>query len=288
MGKNCELKASEPKTDYYSDAPHMGAINLSGGYHHHQHQVPQPMPMYHQQQQQHQAPYAPPQQQQQPVSQASPYAPPQQQQQQQQPVSQASAMPQQQQVVFGAANGIGGQVTSSNGNGATQQRVIFGAGGAGGTTQAVVSNDNTAVRNPLQVNKTMTSPFNGQGGGKGGVSIYSYSTITHSTVSIDGTQDGTSHVYIQNNFYTLPPSTELPPSQALNCTGPSPEALRAHQTELVQNGGPMALSQVGGVGAAQQPPTTVTPQYTSYSTTQQTTPAATTQPLFSSQNNGQQ
>ena len=203
-------------------------------------------------------------------------------------MSQASAMPQQQQVVFGAANGIGGQVTSSNGNGATQQRVIFGAGGAGGTTQAVVSNDNTAVRNPLQVNKTMTSPFNGQGGGKGGVSIYSYSTITHSTVSIDGTQDGTSHVYIQNNFYTLPSSTELPPSQALNCTGPSPEALRAHQTELVQNGGPMALSQVGGVGAAQQPPTTVIPQYTSYSTTQQTTPAATTQPLFSSQNNGQQ
>ena len=155
MGKNCELKASEPKTDYYSDAPHMGAINLSGGYHHHQHQVPQPMPMYHQQQQQHQAPYAPPQQQQQPVSQASPYAP-HQQQQQHQPVSQASAMPQQQQVVFGAANGIGGQVTSSNGNGATQQRVIFGAGGAGGTTQAVVSNDNTAVRNPLQVNQTMT------------------------------------------------------------------------------------------------------------------------------------
>lgn len=182
MGKNCEVKASEPKT---AEAAHLA--NLASNYF---------QPSYHQ----------PP--------------PP--------------------------NNGWSGHPMP-------QQQMVFGTGGG-------------AAIHPLQVNPTMPIPPNfnyGTGGPDGaGAPIYSHSTITRTTagsiVSADGaTHEGAANVYIQNNFYTLPPGMELPPSHVLNAT-PTPEALQAQQTELVQNGGAMALGQTPTA-------TGVTPQYTAYS-----------------------
>ena len=139
------------------------------------------------------------------------------------------------------------------------QRVVFGAGG------------NAAAAHPLQVNPTMPMPPNvnyvAPGGAEAGVTIYSHSTITRTTagpvVLADGTtSEGAANVYVQNNFYTLPPGTEIPASVSVT---PSPEALLAHQTELVQKGGVSSLGQAvqiqpsystasgGEVGSAVQP-----------------------------------
>lgn len=199
MGKNCEIKASEPKTEEAAQYAR-SSINLPPP-HHQQH--------YHHQQQQQQG--------------WSNH-----QQMQPQP-----------------------------------QRMVFGSGGG-------------AATHPLmQVNQTMPVPPNFNCGApagaeaNGGEPIYSHSTITRTTagptVSADGaSHEGASNVYIQNNFYTLPPGAELPPSHAMNvATGPTPEALQAQQTELVQNGGAMSLGQTT-VAPVAAPMAGVAPQYTAY------------------------
>ena len=224
LGKNCEIKASEPKThaedvryEAYMDAMNNNMRPYHHAYHNHHHH---------------------------------------------------SQMSQQQQY-----NG------SSNNQMSQSQRVVFGnpSGGAGGATttgnyvSATTTTNNT--NHPLQVKQTMPihPNFNNNGGGGGvdssqsssnqGVPIYSHSTITRTTaaptVSADGTtHEGISNVYIQNNFYTLPPGTDA--AALKNGGGPTPEALQAQQTELVQTGGTMALSQaVAG--------TTIAPTYVSSS-----------------------
>jgi len=74
-----------------------------------------------------------------------------------------------------------------------------------------------------------------------GVPLYSHSTITRTTagpiLSVDGTaQEGTANVYIQNNFYTLPPGTKLSPSHPLNAP-PTMETLQMREEEFVNGGG---------------------------------------------------
>ena len=215
LGKNCEIKASEPK----SHAEHYAAMDAMNNMrpHHHAYHLPQ--------------------------------------------------MSQQQQHYNGGSNN---QMSQS-------QRVVFGnlsgGGSAGGATTGNHVSATTMTTNntnhPLQVKQTLPIPpnFNNSGGGgvdssqsssNQGVPIYSHSTITRTTaaptVSADGTtHEGTSNVYIQNNFYTLPPGTD---AAALKNGGPTPEALQAQQADLVQTGGTKALGQaVAG--------TTIAPTYIS-------------------------
>jgi len=136
-------------------------------------------------------------------------------------------------------NGGGSSWQSSYSNGSTntatanqtsQQRVVFGANGI----SSGVNDD------PLQVPQTMPIPSNfkvthttasqgvGSQGGGSGVPTYSHSTITRTT-----TDEGMTNVYIQNNFYTLPPGT-IP--QAIGSV-PSPEVLQAQQLEAVKTPG---------------------------------------------------
>lgn len=73
-----------------------------------------------------------------------------------------------------------------------------------------------------------------------GVPLYSHSTITRTTagpiLSADGSpQEGTSNVYIQNNFYTLPPGTQLSPSHPLNAS-PTMETLQMREEKLMNGG----------------------------------------------------
>ena len=110
-------------------------------------------------------------------------------------------------------------------NQTSQQRVVFGANGI----SSGVNDD------PLQVPQTMPIPSNfkvthttSQGVGSQGVPTYSHSTITRTT-----TDEGTTNVYIQNNFYTLPPGT-IPKDYG---SGPSPEVLQAQQLEAVKTPG---------------------------------------------------
>ena len=229
LGKNCEIKASEPKThaedvryEAYMDAMNNNMRPYHHAYHNHHHH-----------------------------SQMS-----QQQQQQQYNGSGNNQMSQSQRVVFGNPSGGGS------------------AGGAtttGNYVSATTTTNNT--NHPLQVKQTMPihPNFNNNGGGGGvdssqsssnqGVPIYSHSTITRTTAAPTVSADGTTHesisnVYIQNNFYTLPPGTDA--AALKNGGGPTPEALQAQQTELVQTGGTMALSQaVAG--------TTIAPTYVSSS-----------------------
>lgn len=86
--------------------------------------------------------------------------------------------------------------------------------------------------NQLHVNQSLLIPptiDNGGGRGGGGVSIYSHSTITRSSSATGASQDGEhTTVYIQNNFYLLPPGTAMtvPPNHANTI---SPERLQAKQ-----------------------------------------------------------
>jgi hypothetical protein len=115
------------------------------------------------------------------------------------------------------------------------QRVVFETGGDGMT-----------IPRPLHVNQALLVPPNfitqrggADGGERGGMSIYSHSTITRITVGPDGaSHDGAANVYIQNNFYTLPPGGTEPTTHAL-----TPEQLQAQLTLIVQNGGVATLGQ---------------------------------------------
>lgn len=102
------------------------------------------------------------------------------------------------------------------------------------------------IPRPLHVNQALLVPPNfitqrggADGGERGGMSIYSHSTITRITVGPDGaSHDGAANVYIQNNFYTLPPGGTEPTTHAL-----TPEQLQAQLTLIVQNGGVATLGQ---------------------------------------------
>jgi hypothetical protein len=96
----------------------------------------------------------------------------------------------------------------------------------------------------LHVNQALLIPpniDNGGGRGGGGVSIYSHSTITRSSTSTTTgpSRDGDTTVYIQNNFYLIPPGTAMtvPPNHANTI---SPEQLQAKQmAEFVRAATPM-------------------------------------------------
>jgi hypothetical protein len=122
----------------------------------------------------------------------------------------------------------------------SQQKLntMFANGGRGRTTIPQQLHVNQALLVQPIFNPT---PIGGadHDGRRGAVSIYSHSTITSTTVGPNGTsQDGTT-IYIQNNFYILPPGgTALSiPTHAL-----TPGQLQAKQTaEFVQNGGIASL-----------------------------------------------
>ena len=93
----------------------------------------------------------------------------------------------------------------------------------------------------LHVNQALLIPPNIDNGGRGGggVSIYSHSTITRSSTTTGTSRDGDTTVYIQNNFYLLPPGTAMtvPPNHANTI---SPEQLQAKQmAEFVRAATPM-------------------------------------------------
>jgi hypothetical protein len=115
---------------------------------------------------------------------------------------------------------------------------LFGPGGGG-----------TTIPHPLHVDQTLLVPPNfistprggASGGGRGGVSIYSHSTITRTTSGPSGSShDGavTATVYIQNNFYLLPPGGTVPPTYL------TPEQLQERQKIFVQNGDVAALGRI--------------------------------------------
>jgi len=157
FGKNCEIKASEPKTEEsYHQQPHV---------HHHHHNV------------------------------------------QHQPSHQWGD------------------------NNYTPHRLVFGANGA--AIHPIKNQSGVTPPPPLQ------TPVGAEQGV--GVPLYSHSTITRTTagpiLSVDGSpQEGMANVYIQNNFYTLPPGTQLSPSHPLNAS-PTMETLQLREEELANGGG---------------------------------------------------
>ena len=192
MGKNCEIKASEPKTEetYQQPSPHF-----------HQHQ-------------QHHHPHH------------------------NQPPHQSSQQ--------GGSGGIGNH---------TPHRLVLSANGA--VIHPMTDNQSGASSSQPQhgVNYSGggegTEQHQGGGGGGGiGVPLYSHSTITRTTagpiLAADGsTQDGgTTNVYIQNNYYTLPPGTQLAPSHPLNNTSPTMETLQQREEELMNCGGTVTYTSV--------------------------------------------
>ena len=191
MGKNCEIKASEPKTEetYQQPSPHF-----------HQHQ-------------QHHHPHH------------------------NQPSHQLS------------------QQGGSGGSNHTPHRLVLSANGA--VIHPITDNQSGASSSQPQhgVNYSGggegTEQHQGGGGGGGiGVPLYSHSTITRTTagpiLAADGsTQDGgTTNVYIQNNYYTLPPGTQLAPSHPLNNTSPTMETLQQREEELMNCGGTVTYTSV--------------------------------------------
>ena len=179
LGKNCELKASEPKS-----AQEMYEQSLMHQQYHHS-QVPPP---HHHQGVQYNGGGS---------SWQSSYS-------------------------SGSANTAANQTS--------QQRVVFGANGI----SSGVNDD------PLQVPQTMPIPSNfkvthttSQGVGSQGVGSQGVPTYSHSTITRTTTDEGTTNVYIQNNFYTLPPGT-IPKDYG---SGPSPEVLQAQQLEAVKTPG---------------------------------------------------
>lgn len=115
--------------------------------------------------------------------------------------------------------------------------MVFANGGGGGTTIPQQLHVNQALLVPPNFNPTTRGGTDHDG--NGGVSVYSHSTITSTTVGPSGTSQGGTTLYIQNNFYILPPGgTASPiPTNAL-----TPEQLQAKQTaEFVQNCGIASL-----------------------------------------------
>ena len=111
---------------------------------------------------------------------------------------------------------------------------LFGPGGGGTTIPHQLHVDQTLLVPPIFI----SSPRGGaNGGGRGGVSIYSHSTITRTIAGPCGaSHDGAATaVYIQNNFYSLPPGGTVPP------TYETPEQLQEKQKFFVQNGDVAAL-----------------------------------------------
>ena len=111
---------------------------------------------------------------------------------------------------------------------------LFGPGGGGTTIPHQLHVDQTLLVPP----NFISSPRGGaDGGGRGEVSIYSHSTITRTTTGPGGaSHDGAATaVYIQNNFYSLPPGGTVPP------TYETPEQLQEKQKFFVQNGDVAAL-----------------------------------------------
>ena len=277
LGKNCEVKASEPKTAEAAHYAH-STINLA----HNPHQQ-------------------------------------QQQQQQYGQMSQQYGHPTNPQGTTGVGGGVGG------GGGWNQipqqpQRLVFnGAGsvqmqqGPGGVGVGVGGSGS----HPLQVSQTMSVPPNFGATNNGGAlivgaengptPIYSHSTITRTTagpvISPDGTTtDGAANVYIQNNFYILPPGTTTadgvvssPLSHHATNAVVTPEALQAQQTEMIQSGvDAMSLTQTAtavAVAAAGVPGTaaaTVVQQHqhqTQYTNNAYSAPSAL-QPSYPGPNNG--
>jgi len=159
FGKNCEIKASEPKTEEsYHQQPHV--------HNHHHHNL------------QHQTPHQ-----------------------------------------WGENN-------------YTPHRLVFSANGAAIhpiTNQSGVANPPPPLQTPVGAEQGVGAP------------LYSHSTITRTTagpiLSVDGIpQEGMANVYIQNNFYTLPPGTQLSPSHPLNAS-PTMETLQLREEELANGGG---------------------------------------------------
>ncbi len=116
-------------------------------------------------------------------------------------------------------------------NNYTPHRLVFGANGA--AIHPIKNQSGVATPPPLQ------TPVGAEQGV--GVPLYSHSTITRTTagpiLSVDGTQqEGLANVYIQNNFYTLPPGTQLSPSHPLNAS-PTMETLQLREEELANGGG---------------------------------------------------
>lgn len=90
----------------------------------------------------------------------------------------------------------------------------------------------------LQVAQTIP-PIYGGPADQGGASIYSHSTITKTTAGPPGRDpEGAGIVYIQNNFYTLPPGAEAPRSANVTAT---PEFITQQQTHIIQSVGPSGL-----------------------------------------------
>ena len=136
-------------------------------------------------------------------------------------------------------------------NNYTPHQLVFGANGV-------------AAIHPIK-NQSGTPPLQTPVGAEQGVGVplYSHSTITRTAagpiLSVDGTpQEGMANVYIQNNFYTLPPGTQLSPSHPLNAS-PTMETLQLREEELANGGGTVTYTHQqstlnpGAVSMALQP-----------------------------------
>lgn len=138
-----------------------------------------------------------------------------------------------------------------------QQQVAFGVGGGDASVQSLQVNQTIPLPPNINyygtVNRAESSTsggYRGGGGGGEGVPVYSHSTITRTATArvapsmVSSAADGgasPANIYIQNNFYTLPPGAELPPSCVLSATL-TPEALvQAQQRELTAALGQMAV-----------------------------------------------
>ena len=216
MGKNCEVKASEPKTAEAAQYAH-STINLPPPHHH---QAPAPQGWANQQ--------------------------------------------------------------------VTQQRMVINGGGSGAPVHPLQVPQTMPFPSTLNYGSPATGGAEARGAGSpsagGGVPIYSHSTITRTTagpvVSADGSaHEGAANVYIQNNFYTLPPGSELPPSHTLNTSGPTPEALQAKQTEQLQKGGTMTLEQTVTAATSQAVAAAAAPPQQYAATTYAPAPSAL-QPMY--------
>ena len=115
----------------------------------------------------------------------------------------------------------------------TPNRLVFGANGASIHPITSQSGGPSSLQPPQSINY----PGVEQGAS---MPLYSHSTITRTTtgpiVSVDGTtKEGTANIYIQNNFYTLPPGTKFSPSHPLNAS-PTMETLQMREEEFANSG----------------------------------------------------
>jgi len=128
-------------------------------------------------------------------------------------------------------------------NNYTPHQLVFGANGA--AIHPITNQSGVQVGPsppPLQTPPTQNVNYPVGAVEQGvGMPLYSHSTITRTTagpiLSVDGApQEGMANVYIQNNFYTLPPGTQLSPSHPLNAS-PTMETLQMREEEFANGGG---------------------------------------------------